>query len=113
MYNFDILPFSISVILSFCIKRNDVCFWGCMQLLMLTWLTRVGMTNPPFILEHLEEISKILNHSCVFSYLHVPVQSGSNSILDKMKREYTVEGMRSFKPNQENNRKTACLSCVR
>lgn len=50
------------------------------------------MTNPPFILEHLEHIANILNHPFVFSYLHVPVQSGSNAILEKMKREYTVEG---------------------
>lgn len=50
------------------------------------------MTNPPYILEHLEAIAEILRHPCVFSYLHVPVQSGSNPVLEKMKREYTVEG---------------------
>ncbi|GMH45846.1 hypothetical protein BSKO_13809 [Bryopsis sp. KO-2023] len=54
-------------------------------------MLRVGMTNPPFILEHLEAIADILSHPCVFSYLHVPVQAGSNAVLDKMKREYTVE----------------------
>lgn len=46
------------------------------------------MTNPPYILEHLEEISKILNHPRVYSFLHVPVQSGSDSVLGDMKREY-------------------------
>ncbi len=35
-----------------------------------------GMTNPPYILDHLEEMAKILNHSRVYSFLHVPVQSG-------------------------------------
>jgi hypothetical protein len=35
-----------------------------------------GMTNPPYILDHLEEMVKILNHSRVYSFLHVPVQSG-------------------------------------
>lgn len=49
------------------------------------------MTNPPFILEHLEFIGRCLNHPMVFSYLHIPVQCGSNTVLDKMKREYTVE----------------------
>jgi tRNA A37 methylthiotransferase MiaB len=34
------------------------------------------MTNPPYILDHLEEMAKILNHSRVYSFLHVPVQSG-------------------------------------
>lgn len=40
-------------------------------------MLRVGMTNPPFILEHLEEIAEILQDHRVFSYLHVPVRSGS------------------------------------
>lgn len=50
---------------------------------------RIGMTNPPYILEHLEEMSKILNHPKVYSFLHVPVQSGSDQVLTDMKREYT------------------------
>ncbi|GJP42020.1 hypothetical protein CLOM_g1623 [Closterium sp. NIES-68] len=54
-------------------------------------MLRVGMTNPPYILEHLPEIAKILNHACVYKFLHLPVQSGSNSVLEGMRREYTVE----------------------
>lgn len=54
-------------------------------------MLRVGMTNPPFILEHLEAIADLLSSPCVFSYLHVPVQSGSDAILLKMNREYTGE----------------------
>lgn len=49
---------------------------------------RLGMTNPPYILEHLEEMAKILNHPRVYSFLHVPVQSGSDQVLADMKREY-------------------------
>ena len=52
-------------------------------------MLRVGMTNPPFILEHLDRISEALRHPCCFSYLHVPVQSGSDKVLEKMNREYT------------------------
>lgn len=37
-------------------------------------MLRVGMTNPPFILEHLDTIAQVLNHPNVFSFLHVPVQ---------------------------------------
>lgn len=50
---------------------------------------RVGMTNPPYILEHLDEMAKILSHPKVYSFLHVPVQSGSDMVLGEMKREYT------------------------
>ncbi|KAL7293888.1 hypothetical protein TKK_0012620 [Trichogramma kaykai] len=52
---------------------------------------RVGMTNPPYILEHIEEMSKILQHPKVYSFLHLPVQSGSNVVLNDMKREYRRE----------------------
>jgi len=51
---------------------------------------RVGMTNPPYILEHVEEMAKILSHPRVYSFIHIPVQSGSDSVLDAMKRKYTV-----------------------
>ena len=37
-------------------------------------MLRVGMTNPPYILEHLEAIAKVLNHPRVYAFLHIPVQ---------------------------------------
>ena len=44
-------------------------------------MLRIGMTNPPFILEHLNEIASVLRHPCVYTFLHVPVQSGSDAVL--------------------------------
>ena len=38
------------------------------------------MTNPPYILAHLNEIAEILHHPCVYSFLHVHVQFGSNVV---------------------------------
>lgn len=61
-------------------KLNEVIPDGCML--------RVGMTNPPYILEHLEEMGKIFHSPRIYSFLHVPVQSGSDSVLGEMKREY-------------------------
>ncbi|KAI9084694.1 hypothetical protein K1719_033338 [Acacia pycnantha] len=58
-------------------------------------MLRIGMTNPPFILEHLKDIAEILRHPCVYSFLHVPVQSGSDTILTAMNREYTVSEFRT------------------
>lgn len=48
------------------------------------------MTNPPFILEHLKEIADVLNHPCVYSFLHVPVQSGSDPVLTVSFQMYWV-----------------------
>ncbi|OQR77917.1 threonylcarbamoyladenosine tRNA methylthiotransferase-like [Tropilaelaps mercedesae] len=50
---------------------------------------RLGMTNPPYIMDYLENIAEILCHPRVYSFLHVPVQSGSDSVLKEMRREYT------------------------
>jgi threonylcarbamoyladenosine tRNA methylthiotransferase CDKAL1 len=57
-------------------------------------MLRVGMTNPPFILEHLESVAEALRHPKVFSFLHVPVQAGSDKVLAAMNREYTVAEFR-------------------
>ena len=60
-------------------------------------MLRVGMTNPPYILEHLDEIANILNHPKVYAFLHVPVQAGSDNVLvgeGGMNREYTVNEFR-------------------
>ncbi|GMH65228.1 hypothetical protein TrRE_jg4649, partial [Triparma retinervis] len=53
---------------------------------------RIGMTNPPYILDQMEGVCRALNRPNVFSFLHVPVQSGSDNVLvgeGGMNREYT------------------------
>ena len=39
-------------------------------------------------------MAKILSHPRVYSFLHVPVQSGSDAVLGEMKREYTIKQFR-------------------
>uniref|UniRef100_A0A1Q3F360 tRNA-t(6)A37 methylthiotransferase n=1 Tax=Culex tarsalis TaxID=7177 RepID=A0A1Q3F360_CULTA len=62
--------------------------WKLVQVIPDNCRLRLGMTNPPYILEHLDEMAKILAHPKVYSFLHVPVQSGSDTVLGDMKREY-------------------------
>ncbi|GBG29429.1 Threonylcarbamoyladenosine tRNA methylthiotransferase [Hondaea fermentalgiana] len=54
-------------------------------------MLRLGMTNPPFILAQLDRIAAAMRSGHMFKFLHMPVQSGSNAVLDAMRREYTVE----------------------
>eukprot|EP00052_Salpingoeca_macrocollata_P025234 m.229344 g.229344 ORF g.229344 m.229344 type:complete len:1278 (+) comp22398_c1_seq4:1683-5516(+) len=65
--------------------------WQIVAVLPDGVMLRVGMTNPPYIMEHLEEISKVLQHPRVYAFLHVPVQAGSDAVLGAMKREYSCE----------------------
>ncbi|XP_027531838.1 threonylcarbamoyladenosine tRNA methylthiotransferase [Neopelma chrysocephalum] len=64
--------------------------WKLVEVIPEGAMLRLGMTNPPYILEHLEEMAKILNHPRVYAFLHIPVQSASDSVLMGMKREYCV-----------------------
>ncbi|XP_012252342.2 threonylcarbamoyladenosine tRNA methylthiotransferase [Athalia rosae] len=63
--------------------------WQLVEVIPEGCMMRIGMTNPPYILEHLQEVAKILKHPRVYSFLHVPVQSGSDQVLLDMKREYS------------------------
>lgn len=54
-------------------------------------MLRIGMANPPYILRHMDALARILAHPNVFSWLHVPVQAGSDHVLRAMNRRYSVE----------------------
>lgn len=49
------------------------------------------MTNPPYILQHLPEIATFLRNPNVYAFIHIPVQSGSNAVLEAMQRQYKAE----------------------
>jgi len=55
------------------------------------FMIRVGMMNPRTLLPILDEVLQAMKDDKIFKFFHIPVQSGSDRILEKMKRGYTVE----------------------
>ena len=55
---------------------------------------RVGMMNPMYMPRIKDELLKSFESTKVFKFLHVPVQSGSNKILNDMKRGHTAQTFR-------------------
>ncbi|MHA1615872.1 MAG: tRNA (N(6)-L-threonylcarbamoyladenosine(37)-C(2))-methylthiotransferase [Candidatus Njordarchaeales archaeon] len=53
---------------------------------------RIGMMSPDTAMKIIDDLLEIMKTtSKIYKYLHIPVQSGSNRILRKMNRKYTVE----------------------
>mmetsp|Transcript_111002 Transcript_111002/g.312979 ORF Transcript_111002/g.312979 Transcript_111002/m.312979 type:complete len:572 (-) Transcript_111002:217-1932(-) len=57
-------------------------------------MLKLGMTNPPYMLAHVDAVADVLRRPNFFEFIHIPVQSGSDSVLQAMVREYTVENFR-------------------
>ena len=57
---------------------------------------RIGMMNPNYLDRMLDDMIEILKDERVYRFLHIPVQSGSNSVLKDMKRHYTVDRFMSI-----------------
>jgi threonylcarbamoyladenosine tRNA methylthiotransferase CDKAL1 len=55
---------------------------------------RMGMVNPRFLLSESGQLNRIFSLEKVYKLLHVPIQSGSNRILEKMNRNYDIEKIR-------------------
>ncbi|MGF7118803.1 tRNA (N(6)-L-threonylcarbamoyladenosine(37)-C(2))-methylthiotransferase [Methanobacterium oryzae] len=51
---------------------------------------RIGMLHPKSILGNVDELIDAFKHKNVYKFIHIPIQSGSDSILADMNRGHTV-----------------------
>jgi MiaB/RimO family radical SAM methylthiotransferase len=59
------------------------------------FFVRVGMMNPDHVLKILDELVEAYKCGKLFKFLHLPVQSGDNEVLELMNRRYTVEDFKT------------------
>jgi len=52
---------------------------------------RIGMMNPYTALKNLDSIIQGFGDPRIYKFLHLPIQSGDNNILNKMNRKYTID----------------------
>jgi len=52
---------------------------------------RLGMCNPNNVLKILPELIDVFKNSKMFRFLHLPIQSGSNNVLEDMNRKYKTK----------------------
>ncbi len=57
---------------------------------------RVGMMNPMYMARIKDNLIKSFENDKVYKFLHVPVQSGSNKVLNDMKRGHTADTFREI-----------------
>ena len=51
---------------------------------------RMGMLNPSFLIDKMDQLFSIYKLPKVYQFLHIPLQSGSSKILLKMQRKYLI-----------------------
>ncbi|MFB3766504.1 MAG: tRNA (N(6)-L-threonylcarbamoyladenosine(37)-C(2))-methylthiotransferase [Methanotrichaceae archaeon] len=55
------------------------------------FMIRIGMMNPDTLLPMLDDLISVLHSPKIYKFIHLPVQSGSDGILESMGRKYTAD----------------------
>ncbi|MBS1268368.1 MAG: tRNA-2-methylthio-N(6)-dimethylallyladenosine synthase [Nitrosopumilus sp.] len=78
------------------------------------FMIRVGMMNPMYMPRIKENLIKSFHNDKVFKFLHIPVQCGSDKVLNDMKRGHTSETFRNIikKVNSEFDRFTISTDII-
>jgi MiaB-like tRNA modifying enzyme len=57
---------------------------------------RLGMINPRHVMNMIDDLIKVYQDDRMFKFLHIPIESGNNEILGKMKRKYSVHNFKEI-----------------
>jgi len=52
---------------------------------------RIGMGNPKHTIKYFDELLTVMKNYKIMKFIHLPLQSGSDKVLDEMKRGHKVE----------------------
>ncbi len=73
------------------IKTNIVSLLRKLLEMKRDFKIRLGMGNPDFLPDYLDELIEVFKDERMFKFIHIPLQAGSDNVLKLMKREYEVK----------------------
>jgi len=59
-------------------------------------MVKVGMMNPFTLKDIVDDVVDVFQNPHIFRFLHLPIQSGSNQVLEHMHSRHTVEEFKDF-----------------